>query len=715
MRRFWWIVLAALFACLVPATAVAHMGHDRPKLEVGKRPPAPRDGPRGRAAVTLADGPLKLQRTADGSYVGGFELKNTGDGPLQIYRVAVRSEEEGGIRPPVGMGIQTLPKATAVLGPGESRLYNVVWRADQTPANQAFAQVVVVTDAAAPGAKEFDPPLFLGVVADRRPLIFRHVLSLAIFLPLLVAIGAVISRSRPTWGERALRLGASAFTVIPLALAAIPLLAFARGLGREGGNDGLQFIERFSLGGLDISFAVDGLTAPMLPIPALVLIAGIQGAKGGQVARFCLFAAPLATATVLLLASQTLIVLAVALVATALFAVMLGTARGEDGRLLPASARLLVAGVIASSAFLWLTHHLARAAPEVVSLDGKTTTTAALLPDVARELLHGHVAPGELLGLPLVNGIVALAIVCAAALSFAAPFHRLGADLAAELDAAHAALIVACLSLAGAFVLLRFGVLLSPDAARWASPAVAIVGLVTVLGAVASAAIEPDLRRLAGVLPAAAGGFSWLAASSLTPQGLQGAVAISVSRPLAAALLVLLAGALVSRTGEASLARWGGFGRTAPRMAGALLLALTSSACIPGGGAFWGAWLGLVGAVGRAPAIGLCFAIGLGASALVHARLWSLIAGRPEPSWEQSPALEPFGGKVPDLRLGSERAWAFVLIAPLVLLTLAPRSWLGVSNQVVLDALPYIDPPGPTQVATVSEPDAPKLPATFPG
>jgi NADH-quinone oxidoreductase subunit M len=366
--------------------------------------------------------------------------------------------------------------------------------------------------------------------------------------------------------------------------------------------------------------------------------------------------------------------------------------------------KLLFMGVIASATFLWLTHHLARVTTDVVALDGSRSDMAFLLQDASRELLHGHAIAGDLLGLPIVRGLAVLAIVCAGALSFAAPFHRLGADLAAELDAAPAAVIVAMSSLAGAFVLLRFGVLLSPEAARWASPGLAILGLVTIVAAVASAATTTDLRRLAGVLPSAAAGALFVAASSLTPQGTQGAIAIAVSRPLAAALLVLLAGALVSRTGDADLSRWGGFGRQAPRLAGALVVALAASAGLPGGASFWGAWLGLLGSVGRAPAIGALFAIGLVATAMVHARLWPLIAGRPDPGWERSAALEPFGGTVPDLRAGGERAWAFVLLAPLVLLTLTPRSWLGVSNQLVLDVLPYVDPPGPTQVAETAPP-----------
>jgi NADH-quinone oxidoreductase subunit M len=323
------------------------------------------------------------------------------------------------------------------------------------------------------------------------------------------------------------------------------------------------------------------------------------------------------------------------------------------------------------------------------------------LPDVARELTHGHTSPETVLGLPAPRGLFVLAIVTAAALSLAAPFHRVGAELARETDVTDAVMAVASYSLAGGFVLIRFGVLLVPEAARWGAPALATLGAITLIGSIARAAIDPDLRGLAGVLPSASGGAAWLMASSLTPQGTQGAISLAVARPLATALLLLCAGALVSRSGDGALSRWGGVARSAPLLATALLVAVAASAAVPGGAAFWGAWLGLVGIVGRAPVTALVLAIGLAATAAAHARLWRVLGGPASPAWERSPALEPFGGTVPDLREGRDRGWAFILVGALVVLTLSPRAWLGVTNQVVLDALPVTDPPGPTQVASL--------------
>lgn len=703
--------MARIFALLVllvawafpMASAHAHIGHDKPKLELGKRPPAPREGPRGRASLSPQGAPLTLTRTGDGSFVAGFELKNVGDGPLQIYRVAIRGSEDGGARPPVGLGIQTLPKATTILRPGESRLYNVVWRPDQTQVTQAFAHVVVETDSAAPGASSYDPPAYLGVVADRRPLYLRHVLALAVLLPLLIGAAAVAARLRLAGGERALRLAALGIATVSVVLAIAPLLSFVRGIGTGDGNDGLQLIERTVVGGVDLFLAVDGITAPMLPIPAILLLASVLAAPEGRLVRLALLAAPLTSATTLLLAAQSLPLLAAGLVLTALFASMLTATWSERGRLRAGAFKMFVSGAIASAAFLLLTHTLSRAVPGIVGLDGTTQELAFALPDVARELVHGHAAPQlAVLGLPATKGIFVLAIVTAAALTLAAPFHRTAAEVGTEAEPCDAALAIGSLTLAGGFVLVRFGLLLSPEASRWGATAIAVIGLVTIAGAIVRAAVETDLRGLAGALPAATGGAVWVAASSLTPQGVQGAIAIAIARPVAAALLVLCAGALVSRSRDATLASWGGVGKSAPLLATALLAAVLATAGVPGGASFWGVWLGLVGSVGRDPVTAIALATGLAATAAAHTRLWKLLSAPPNPDWERAPSLEPFGGRVPDLRDGRDRAWAFVLVGTLALLTFSPRAWLGVTSHVILDILPIADPPGPTQVASGS-------------
>ncbi len=710
-------VLAVLFlalAWLLPlGSAHAHIGHGKQKLELGKRAAAPREGPRGRAAISAQSSPVRLVRAGDGSYVAGFELKNTGDGPLQVYRVAIRGTDDGGPKPPIGLGIQTLPKATTVLGPGESRLYNVVWRPDQTSVTQAYGHVIVETDSAAPGASEFDPPLYLGIVADRRPAPLRHILLIAILLPLLAAAAALAARLRPAGGERALRAAATVIATLAVAASAIPVATFVRSAGVEDGNDGVQMIERAVVGGVDLFLGVDGLTAPLLPIPAVLLLACVLAASDGRVVRLCLFGAPLTSAALLLLSGQSLPLSAVGLVGAALFASMLTTTR-TGGRLRPGGFKVLVAGGVASAAFLLLTHYLARATPDVIGVDGKPLELVFALPDAAREILHGHAsADFRAIGLPGPRGLFVLTLITAAALSFAAPFHRAPAEVVTEAESSDAALAIGALSLVGGFVLLRFGVLLSPESARWGAPAMATIGVLTIAGAVARASVDTDLRGLAGALPSATGGIVWVAASSLTPQGIQGAIAVTIAKPIAAALFILCAGALVERTGSAELASFRGVGRSAPRLAFALVVAALASTAAPGGASFWGAWLGLVGAVGRAPGVAFALAFGLALAIAAHTRLWRLFAGAPNPSWERAPALEPFGGRLPDLRSGRERAWAFVLVATLVLLTLAPRSWLSVTNHVVLDVLPIVDPPGPTQVASRS-PAATER-ATFPG
>ena len=83
----------------------------------------------------------------------------------------------------------------------------------------------------------------------------------------------------------------------------IPLALFVRSVGREDGNDGVQMIERAVVSGVDLFLGVDGLTAPLLPIPAILFLACVLAAPDGRVVRLCALGAPLTSGALLLLAA----------------------------------------------------------------------------------------------------------------------------------------------------------------------------------------------------------------------------------------------------------------------------------------------------------------------------------------------------------------------------------------------------------------------------
>jgi NADH-quinone oxidoreductase subunit M len=291
-----------------------------------------------------------------------------------------------------------------------------------------------------------------------------------------------------------------------------------------------------------------------------------------------------------------------------------------------------------------------------------------------------------------------LALVAALALAPGMPLSSWLVELVAEHEPSVGALVTAFTSLVSTAVLLRVTIALVPTGARWASSGVLVVAALSALVAAGAALRRDELGRVAGHLVVATGALSALSAFSLTPQGLTGAIALSIGRALSAPLLVLAVGAVASRTGTPRLSELGGLGRSAPRLAALLGLAIVSSGAIPGGAAFWGAFLALAGWVGRSPHLALLAAAAFGATAVAHTRLARLVVGQAPPALANQPELEPHGGRMPDL-FRRERAWALVLVLGVLILTFAPRFVLGATSPAVLDLFRALDPAGPTQVS----------------
>src|SRR5688572_13715139 len=101
MKRNLLAIVATLVAALVfwavlePSQVFAHWGQEPARIQGRTRPDTPPDGPRGRAAITFAGGemlrlaPAPAEASGTPMYTATFELKNVGEGPLEVYRVGI--------------------------------------------------------------------------------------------------------------------------------------------------------------------------------------------------------------------------------------------------------------------------------------------------------------------------------------------------------------------------------------------------------------------------------------------------------------------------------------------------------------------------------------------------------------------------------------------------------------------------------------------------
>ena len=180
------------------------------------------------------------------------------------------------------------------------------------------------------------------------------------------------------------------------------------------------------------------------------------------------------------------------------------------------------------------------------------------------------------------------------------PLHTWLPDAHTQAPTGGSVILAGVLLKMGTYGLLRFAVVLFPEAARWASPlffTLAVVGIV--YGAIA-ATMQRDLKRLVAYSSVAHLGFIVLGTFALTPQAVTGAVAQMVNHGVSTGALFLLVGMISDRrhTRESDALR--GLQRVAPVFAGVFTVVMLSSIGVPGLNGFVGEFLVLIGSFGPA-------------------------------------------------------------------------------------------------------------------
>ena len=176
------------------------------------------------------------------------------------------------------------------------------------------------------------------------------------------------------------------------------------------------------------------------------------------------------------------------------------------------------------------------------------------------------------------------------------PFHTWFIDAQAEASAPVALILGGVLVKLGGYGLIRVDVGEFQTALHNFAGAVVVIAVVTVLWSAIAVLAQDDLRRVVGYVVMSHMGLVLLAAATAAPVALNGAIVLMIADGLTAGLLVLLAAAIVERTGTSSVRAMGGM---AGRMGkGAVLWIFAALAAIgfPGLAGFVGQLLIAVGA-----------------------------------------------------------------------------------------------------------------------
>ncbi|GAA3056897.1 hypothetical protein GCM10020000_44320 [Streptomyces olivoverticillatus] len=184
------------------------------------------------------------------------------------------------------------------------------------------------------------------------------------------------------------------------------------------------------------------------------------------------------------------------------------------------------------------------------------------------------------------------------------PLHTWLPNAMGEATAPVAVLITAVVDKVGTFAMLRFCLQLFPEASKWATPAILVLSLVSILYGALLAVGQRDIKRLIAYASISHFGFIILGIFAMTTQGQSGATLYMVNHGISTAALMLVAGFLISRRGSRLIADYGGVQKVAPVLAGTFLVSGLATLSLPGLAPFVSEFLVLVGTFTRHPVIG---------------------------------------------------------------------------------------------------------------
>lgn len=539
-------------------------------------------------------------------------------------------------------------------------------------------------------------------------------LTLLILSPLLgLALTALAAVAR--LDDRVVKLGATAWSTVPLALAIVVWAGFNPGAVADG-QGVVQFVEKIpwvQAIRVDYFVGVDGISMPLVLLTAVMTPIAML-ASFGVTERLKLYIA------LLFLLETAMLGYFLALnfffffifwefsLVPAYFLIQ-GWGRRHIGdadagqRRRSAALKFFVYTMAGSIGMLLLFQffYVATAAADIATFDlitlarlgqGLTVERAVLDPVNLNlsQIIFNYV---EQLGItatlgryPLLYTSIAFwAIFIAFAIKLAIwPFHTWLPDTYSEAPPAASILLAAVMSKMGAYGMLRLMLPLVPDAAQYFGPAIGALALIGVVAGAFGALnqVGGDLKRLIAYTSINHMGYVGLAIAAAATAGaadaasrataINGALFQMVAHGLSTGALFLLAGMLAERSGSDETRALAGLRTTMPVFAGVMGIALFANLGLPGLAGFVGEFFIFRGVWASLPLFALLATIGLVITALALLRMYGRVF-HGEPNAQSA---------MPDMRLNGREFLAVApLLAALIILGVYPAPIMDLSNQ----------------------------------
>jgi NADH-quinone oxidoreductase subunit M len=238
------------------------------------------------------------------------------------------------------------------------------------------------------------------------------------------------------------------------------------------------------------------------------------------------------------------------------------------------------------------------------------------------------------------------------------PLHTWLPDAHVEAPTAASVLLAGILLKMGSYGFLRISLPILPEAARQWSGFIAALAVISIVYGAAVAFAQTDMKKLVAYSSVSHMGFVMLGIASLTPEGLNGAVAVMFSHGVVTGMLFFLVGMVYERTHTRMIADVSGLSSKVPVAGGLLAFASFASLGLPGLSGFVGEFLSLIGAWSSDIAPGWVVLAAVGVLLAAAYMLWlvqRVVLGTPTPAVE----------KISDLSVRE-----VAVLVPLVALTL---------------------------------------------